>query len=139
MGQLPDNIKEIFEFLNWFLIIAQMLALFGGLKKFREVPLVGSWFRWKAPGYTLIIFGIDMVILYYLWKGNPLFAAIRLTIARLVVLWETLYCFYYRFERLSPAVKFALTHPWVIDGTVKEIGEAQWRKAWRWLKKQVHH
>lgn len=134
MDKLPANVKEIFDFVNWFLVFAQMVALFTGLRKFRDVPLVGSWFRWKALGYTLIIFGADLVAIYFLWKGNPLFAAIRLTMSRVVVLWGTLYCFYYRFNKLSDGMKLILRNPWMVDPSLKPYVPITIR-LWPWLKK----
>lgn len=118
--KLPGNIKELFDFLNWFLILTQMVSLYLGVRKFRDVPLVGGWFRWKAFGYTLLVFGADLLALYFLWKGNPLFAAIRLTISRVIVLWETLYCFYFQFDRLPYAMQFVLTNPWIVDTSIKK-------------------
>ena len=109
MDQLPHNLQELFDFINIALIAAQMAALVGGLRRFRSVILVGSWFRWKTAGYCAILLA-DMFAIYWAYKGDPLYAVLRLTAARLVVLWETVYCFHWRFSRASESDQFILAH-----------------------------
>lgn len=109
MNELPSNIQEIFNFLNLCLIAAQMAALYIGLRKFSRVLMVGDWFRWKTAGYTAIMLA-DLVALYFMFKGNPLYVAIRLTVARVVVLWETCYCFHWKYARASDSDRFILSH-----------------------------
>lgn len=95
---IPANIQDLVDTLNIWLIAATLLGLIWGCARFARLPMTGSWFRWKLGCYTVIMI-LDFWAVYRLYKGDPVWLAVRLMLARITINWEVWYCYHYQFWR----------------------------------------